>query len=60
MHEGFLDPVTVSRKANIPLKNTNLIVGEHTTGDKFGQIMNIAKPKLGVALVTHPLLFSSM
>ena len=49
MHEGFLDPATFSKKANIPLNNTKLIVGEHTTGDKFGQLMNIAKPKLGVA-----------
>ena len=49
MHEGFLDPVTFSRKANIPLENTKLIVGEHTTGDRFGQLMAIAQPKLGVA-----------
>jgi ribonuclease Z len=49
MHECFLDPVTFSKKANIPLEFTKLIVGEHTTGDKFGQLMNIAKPKLGVA-----------
>jgi ribonuclease Z len=49
MHEGFLDPVTFSEKANVPLQNTKLIVGEHTTGDKFGQLMNIARPKLGVA-----------
>lgn len=49
MHEGFLDPVTFSHKANVPLENTKLIVGEHTTGDKFGMLMNIARPKLGVA-----------
>lgn len=49
MHEGSLEPITFSKKANIPLKNTKLIVGVHTTGDKFWQLMNIAKPELGVA-----------
>ena len=35
--------------AKLPLQNAQLVVGEHTTGDKFGMLMNIAQPKLGVA-----------
>ena len=49
MHEGFIDAVTFHEKMGIPLQNTKLIVGEHTTGEKFGELMNIAQPKLGVA-----------
>lgn len=49
MHEGFIDAETFSKKSSIPLQITQNIVGEHTTGERFGQLMNIAKPKLGVA-----------
>jgi ribonuclease Z len=48
MHEVFVDPVTFSKKANIPLPVTKNIVGEHTTGDRLGQLFYIAKPNLGV------------
>ena len=49
MHEGFLDAETFHQKAKLPLQNAQLVVGEHTTGDKFGMLMNIVQPKLGVA-----------
>ena len=49
MHEGFIDAETFSKKSSIPLQITQNIVGEHSTGERFGQLMNIAKPKLGVA-----------
>ena len=48
MHEGFIDPVTFNQKTGIPLQNTELIVGEHTTGDYFGKLMEIAQPAMGV------------
>ncbi len=48
MHEGFIDPVTFHEKMGIPLQNTELIVGEHTTGDYFGKLMEIAQPAVGV------------
>jgi ribonuclease Z len=48
MHEAFIDPVTFHDKTGIPLDNTKLIVGEHTTGDYFGKLMEIAQPTLGV------------
>ena len=48
MHEAFIDPVTFHEKTGIPLQNTKLIVGEHTTGDYFGKLMEIAQPALGV------------
>jgi ribonuclease Z len=48
MHEVFLDAVTFARKGNIPLHIAKLVVGEHTTGDRFGQLMEIVQPGLGV------------
>ena len=48
MHEAFIDPVTFHEKTGIPLQNTKLIVGEHTTGDYFGKLMEIAQPVMGV------------
>lgn len=48
MHEVFLDAETFSKKANMPLQIAKNVVGEHTTGDRFGQLLEIAKPKLGV------------
>ena len=48
MHEVFLDAETFSEKAGVPLPLTKNIVGEHTTGDRFGQLMEIAQPNLGV------------
>lgn len=48
MHEVFLDPETFARKNNMPLQIAKNVVGEHTTGDRFGQLMEIARPKLGV------------
>ena len=48
MHEVFVDAETFSRKANIPLHIAKLVVGEHTTGDRFGQLMEIVQPSLGV------------
>lgn len=49
MHEGFLDAETFSRKAGIPLETTKTIVGEHTTGERFGRLCEIAEPALAVA-----------
>ena len=48
MHEVFPDPVTFSKKANLPLPIAKNVVGEHTTGDRFGQLMEMVKPGLGV------------
>ena len=48
MHEVFIDALTFSEKANIPLPITQNVVGEHTTGDRLGQLLEIAQPKLGV------------
>ena len=48
MHEAFIDPVTFHEKTGIPLQNTKLIVGEHTTGYYFGKLMEIAQPAMGV------------
>jgi ribonuclease Z len=48
MHEVFVDAETFSRKNNMPLQLAKNVVGEHTTGDRFGQLMEIAQPKLGV------------
>jgi ribonuclease Z len=48
MHEVFVDAETFSRKANIPLHIAKLVVGEHTTGDRFGQLMEKVQPSLGV------------
>ena len=49
MHEGFLDAETFSRKAGFPLEHAELVVGEHTTGERFGRLCQIVEPKLAVA-----------
>jgi ribonuclease Z len=49
MHEGFLDPETWSEKTGMPLEVTTNIVGEHTTGEKFGKLCEIVEPALAVA-----------
>ena len=43
-----MDAVTFSKKANIPLPIAENVVGEHTTGDRFGDLMELVKPSLGV------------
>ena len=48
MHEVFLDAETFARKNNMPLQIAKNVVGEHTTGDRFGQLMEIVQPSLGV------------
>jgi ribonuclease Z len=49
MHEAFLDAETFSRKAGIPLETTESIVALHTTGERFGELCQIAEPTLAVA-----------
>ena len=48
MHEVFLDAETFARKNNMPLQIAKNVVGEHTTGDRFGQLMEMVQPSLGV------------
>lgn len=49
MHEGFVDAETFADKAGIPLQVTESIVGEHTTGDRFGELCQIVQPRMAVA-----------
>jgi len=49
MHEAFVDPETFADNANIPLEVTTSIVGEHTTGDRFGDLCQIVQPRMAVA-----------
>jgi ribonuclease Z len=49
MHEGFIDPETLAAKANMPLKVATAIGAEHTTGDRFGELCQIARPRMAVA-----------
>ena len=49
LHEGFLDAETFSRKAAVPLENAKQIVSEHTTGERFGKLCQLAEPTLAVA-----------
>ena len=39
MHEAFTDAVTCHNKINVPLRNAELIARNHTTGDRFGKLM---------------------
>jgi ribonuclease Z len=49
MHEAFVDPATFSDNADIPLQVTEAIVSEHTTGDRFGELCQIVRPRMAVA-----------
>ena len=40
---------TFADNANIPLHVTESIVGEHTTGDRFGELCQIVRPRMAVA-----------
>jgi ribonuclease Z len=49
LHEGFVDAETFSRKVGVPLAHAENVVGEHTTGERFGELCQIAEPGLAVA-----------
>jgi ribonuclease Z len=48
MHEAFIDPQTFHIKIGIPRQTTELIAGKHTTGDRLGELMEMAKANLCV------------